>query len=124
MKRKRTKSKSGRRSPEQVFAHHGKAGERRDLEAYVSDFSPRAILVTPDRVYQGRQGIREWVTEFWERLQDGKFTVITETRIKNVIFVRYNCTAKRYSIRDGVATFVVSNGYFSTLTNNYTLTPK
>jgi hypothetical protein len=113
-----------RRSPSEVFRHHGRAGERRDLEAYVSDFSPTSILITPDRVYYGRHGLRKWVLEFWERLQDGKFTVLTETRTRNVIFVRYNCMAKQYSIPDGVATFIVRNGYFSVLTNNYTLTPR
>jgi hypothetical protein len=112
------------RSASEVFRHHGRAGERRDLEAYVSDFSPRSILITPNRVYFGRHGLRKWVLEFWERLQDGKFTVLTEIRTRNVIFVRYKCMAKQYRILDGVATFIVRNGYFSVLTNNYTLTPR
>lgn len=112
------------RSPREVFAHHGKAGERRDLEAYVSDFSPRSIIITRDRVYLGRSGLREWILEFWGQLQNARFTVLNERQVRNVIFVRYNCTAKHYCILDGVATFVVKNGYFSVLTNNYTLTPQ
>jgi hypothetical protein len=112
------------RTPSEVFRHHGKAGERRDSDAYVSDFSPRSVLVTPHRVYLGRRGVREWILKFWDQLREGKFEVLTEIRKKDVIFVRYICTAKEYTIRDGVATFIVKNGLFSVLTNNYTLTPR
>jgi hypothetical protein len=118
------KKKMNARTPGEVFRHHGKAGERRDLDAYVSDFSPRSVLVTPHQVYLGRRGVREWILWFWEQLQDGKFEVLTEIRKRDVIFVRYTCTAKEYNIPDGVATFIVKNGFFSVLTNNYTLTPR
>jgi hypothetical protein len=68
--------------------------------------------------------VREWILEFWEQLQDGKFKVLAEIRKRDVIFVRYTCTAKEYNIPDGVATFIVKNGFFSVLTNHYTLTPR
>jgi len=112
---------SRRRSAAQVFKHHGKAGERRDLEAYVSDFSPHAVLVTLDGVYSGRNGVRKWVLEFWKKLEGAKFVVLNEIHSRNVIFVRYNCMARRYRILQGVATFVVSDGYFAVLTNSYEL---
>ena len=115
------RSTSGVRSATQVFKHHGKAGEQRDLEAYVSDFSPHAVLITPDAVYSGRSGVRKWVTEFWKKLEGAKFAVNREIHSGSVILVRYKCMAHRYRILDGVATFVVSNGYFTVLTNSYTL---
>ena len=113
-----------RRSPSEVFKHHGRAGERRDVDAYVSDFSPQSILVTPNQVYRGRRGVHKWILKFWGQLQDAKFRALSVTRTGGVIFVRYNCMAKRYRISDGVATFIVAKGYFSALTNHYTLTPR
>jgi hypothetical protein len=98
-----------RRSPSEVFKHHGSAGERRDLEAYVSDFSPRIILITPDRVYLGRTGLREWVLSFWDKLQDGKFRVLTETRTENVIFVR-STTVPPNSIASSMGLRLLSSG--------------
>jgi ketosteroid isomerase-like protein len=51
------------RTPEEVFAHHGKALGAEDLEDIVADYSDDAILVVQKQVYRGKDGARQVFTQ-------------------------------------------------------------
>jgi len=50
------------RSPQEVFQHHAEALGAGDLDEIVDDYSDDAVLITPDGVMRGKDGIREAFT--------------------------------------------------------------
>jgi uncharacterized protein (TIGR02246 family) len=51
------------RSPQEVFQHHAEALGAGDLEGIVDDYTDDAVLITPDGVWRGKDGIREAFTK-------------------------------------------------------------
>jgi ketosteroid isomerase-like protein len=49
-----------KRTPEEIFAHHGQALGAEDLDATVMDFAATAVLVTSDGVRRGKDAIRNF----------------------------------------------------------------
>ncbi|BCQ06833.1 hypothetical protein JMUB5695_00245 [Mycobacterium heckeshornense] len=46
------------RTPREVFAHHARALAAGDLDEIVADYADDAVLITPDGVMRGKDGIR------------------------------------------------------------------
>ena len=49
------------RSPQEVFGHHGQALGAEDLDEIVADYSDDAVLITPEGVQRGKDGIDTFV---------------------------------------------------------------
>ena len=63
-RRRTTEVTDGRqRTPEEVFAHHGKSLGAEDLEDIVADYSDDAVLVVQSKVYRGKDGARQVFTQ-------------------------------------------------------------
>ena len=52
-----------RRTPQEIFDHHGQVLGDEDLEGIVSDYAEDAILVVQKKVYRGKDGAREVFTQ-------------------------------------------------------------
>ena len=47
------------RTPQEVFAHHGKALAAGDLDEIVADYADDSVVISPAGVAHGKDGIRK-----------------------------------------------------------------
>jgi len=47
------------RTAREVFQHHGEALMAEDLDGIVGDYAEDALLITPDGLRRGKDGVRE-----------------------------------------------------------------
>src|SRR5258707_4284364 len=112
-----------KRTPEEIFAHHGQALGAEDLDATVMDFADTAVLVTPDGVRRGKDAIRHFF--------DGRFKARPQAQwglktiyVDNVLFLEWTGDSARASVSDGVDTFIFKNGLIQAQTVRCTIVPK
>src|SRR5260221_11061865 len=77
-----------KRTPEEIFAHHGQALGAEDLDATVMDFAATAVLVTPDGVRRGKDAIRTFFDGLFKALPQAQWRVKT-IYVDNVLFVEW-----------------------------------
>jgi ketosteroid isomerase-like protein len=95
------------RSPQELFAHHGRALSAADLDAIVVDYADDAVVITPAGAARGAQGIRAaFVFE------------------GDVLFLEWTADSDLNRVEDGVDTFVFRNGEIWAQTVHYTTRPK
>src|SRR5258706_6466142 len=66
-----------KRTPEEIFAHHGQALGTEDLDATVMDFAATAVLVTPEGVRRGKDAIRTFFDGLFKALPQSQCVVKT-----------------------------------------------
>jgi ketosteroid isomerase-like protein len=93
------------RTPQEVFQHHGEALMAGDLEGIVSDYADDAVIITPDAVRRGKDGVREAFTQLLSDVPDAEWEVPTQV------------------VEDGIDTFVFRDGMIRAQTVRYTLIP-
>lgn len=112
-----------RRTPQQVFAHHGHTLEAEDLGALLHDFAETACIITPGAVTCGKEGIRTFFARFVQLLPHAQWTSKT-TFADNVLLLEWTADSARGSVSDGVDTFVFQDGLIQCQTIHFTLVPK
>ena len=80
-----------KRTPEEIFAHHGQALGAEDLDATVMDFADTAVLVTSDGVRRGKDAIRNFF--------DGLFTAPPKSTMGPQDHLRGQFTLRRVDWR-------------------------
>ena len=112
-----------KRTPEEIFAHHGQALGAEDLDATVMDFAETAVLVTPDGVRRGKDAIRNFFDGLFKALPKAQWGLKT-SYVDNVLFVEWTGDSARASVSDGVDTFIFKDGLIQAQTVHYTIVPK
>jgi ketosteroid isomerase-like protein len=112
-----------RRTPHQVFAHHGEALKAEDLDAMLPDYAETACIITPDAVTCGKEGVRTFFARLVQRLPHAQWNVKT-TFADNILLLEWTADSASGSVSDGVETFVFQNGLIQYQTIRFTLVPK
>ena len=105
---------------------HMRAVGQKDIDAYVAGYAEDGKIVTPSRVYAGRDEIREfasdWLAEFSGPDVAVEMQSMTFEGDTAIIVFSGETADKIYEL--GVETFVVSNGEIVTQTYVVDVTPK
>lgn len=108
------------RTPEEVFAHHGKALGAEDLEDIVADYSDDAILVVQKQVYRGKDGARQVFTQLLGDVPQAQWELET-VFADDVLYLEWKAAGGGRSIEDGVDTFIFEDGMIRVQTVVYTV---
>ncbi|WP_222264492.1 nuclear transport factor 2 family protein [Modestobacter marinus] len=109
------------RTPQEIFAHHASALMAGDVEEIVADYAEDAVLITPARVFRGRDGVREAFTGLLADLPEASWDVPTQIHEGDILFIEWSAVAKSNRVSDGVDTFVFSGDAIRAQTLSYTL---
>ena len=112
-----------RRTPQQVFAHHGEALGAEDLDATLQDYAETACIITPDAVTRGKDGIRTFFARLVQMLPHAQWNTKT-TFADNILLLEWSADSARGSVSDGVDTVVFQDGLIQYQTIHFTVVPK
>jgi len=112
------------RTPQQVFAHHGKALAAGDLDEIVVDYADDSVLITSAGVARGRDGIRSAFAKLLADLPDAVWDLKNQIFDGDVLFLEWAADSPVSSVDDGVDTFVFRGGMIRAQTVRYTPQPK
>jgi ketosteroid isomerase-like protein len=108
------------RTPEEVFAHHGKALGAEDLEDIVADYSDDAILVVQKQVYRGKDGARQVFTQLLGDVPQAQWELET-VFADDVLYLEWKAAGGGRSSEDGSDTFIFKDGMIRVQTVVYTV---
>ena len=108
------------RSPQDVFQHHAEALGAEDLEGIVSDYADDAVLITPDGVVRGKDGVREVFTRLLGDMPGASWELPTQIYEDDVLFLEWKATSDATRVEDGIDTFVFRDGLIRVQTVRYT----
>jgi ketosteroid isomerase-like protein len=112
------------RTPQEVFAHHGRALDAEDLDEIAADFADDAVVITPAGVNWGKDGVREAFTRLFADLPNATWDVKTQMYQENVLLLEWAADTAKSRADDGVDTFVFRDGLIQAQTVHYTLQRK
>jgi ketosteroid isomerase-like protein len=112
------------RTPQEVFAHHGKALAAGDLDGIVADYTDDSVLITPAGAARGRDGIRQTFAKLLDDLPNAAWDLKTQIFEGDVLFLEWAADSATNRVDDGVDTFVFRDGSIWAQTVRYTPHPK
>lgn len=112
------------RTPQEVFAHHGKALADGDLDEIVVDYAEDSVLITAAGVARGTNGIREVFAKLLADLPDADWDLKSQIFDEDVLFLEWTADSAVSRVDDGVDTFVFRDGMIRAQTVRYTPHPK
>jgi hypothetical protein len=112
------------RTPQEVFAHHGRAFGAGDLDEIVADFADDAVVITPAGVKRGKDGAREAFTQLFADLPDAAWDLRRQIYADDVLMLEWAADAAESGSGNGVDTFVFRDGLIHAQTLHYTLQRK
>ncbi|MFD4763429.1 nuclear transport factor 2 family protein [Streptomyces sp. NPDC058439] len=111
------------RTPQEVFADHGKRLGTGDLDLIAANYTEDAVLITPAGVSHGWHGVRQVIGRLLAGLPDADWQ-LTPQFAGEVLFLRWSASTPAHQVTDGIDTFVFRDGLISTQTVHYTLTDR
>ena len=96
------------RTPQEIFQHHVAAVGAGDVDAIVADYAEDAVLLTPEGVTRGRDGIRQVFTSLLGDLPDAAWEVPTQVFEGDVLLIEWTAVAEK-ARAEGVDTFVFAD---------------
>ncbi len=111
------------RTPQEVFQHHGEALMAQDMDGIVADYADDAVIITPDGVLRGKDGVRQAFEKLLGDLPDAKWELPTTIFEGDVLFLEWKAASEKVKADDGIDTFVFQAGLIRVQTVRYTLTP-
>ncbi|OMC41559.1 nuclear transport factor 2 family protein [Mycobacterium sp. IS-1264] len=112
------------RTPQEVFAHHGKALAAGDLDEIVADYADDAVVITSAGVARGKQGVREAFAKLLDELPDAAWDLKTQIFDGDVLFLEWAADSAVNRVDDGVDTFVFRDGMIRAQTLHHAPQPK
>ncbi len=98
-------------APQQdVWNHHIKAWEARDLDAVTSDYSDDAILILNNHVAVGRGAIKQVFAQLFELFDQGENKIDTPTLAGRIVYITWHFTPEGDGEFYGTDTFVIEKG--------------
>jgi hypothetical protein len=115
-----------RRTPQQVFAHHGQAMRAEDLDALLQDYAETACIITQDAVTRGKADISTFFARFFQLLPRAQWPAwnAKATFANNILLLEWTADSARGSVSDGVDTVVFQDGLIQYQTIHFTVVPK
>ena len=110
------------RTPQEVFQHHGEALVAGDLDGIVSDYSDDAIVISPDGVLRGKDGVRQAFVKLLGDLPSAEWELLTTHFEEDILLLEWKATSAKTKAEDGIDTFVFRDGMIRVQTLRYTLT--
>ncbi|MEZ0095444.1 nuclear transport factor 2 family protein [Streptacidiphilus sp. EB129] len=111
------------RTPQEIFASHGKALLAEDVDAIAANFAEDAVLITPGGVRHGRDGVRQAFVQLFTDLPKAKWDLRITTFAGGVLFLEWAADSGNGRAEHGVDTFVFRDGLIAAQTVRYTLAP-
>ena len=108
------------RTPQEIFEAHVNAIGAGDLDAIAADYAEDAVLVTPEGVVRGRDGIREVFAGLLGRIPDADWDIPTRHFVEDVLFIEWTAVAEK-ARAEGVDTFVFAGDSIRAQTVRLTL---
>jgi ketosteroid isomerase-like protein len=108
------------RTPQEVFAHHGKALAAGDLDEIVDDYGDDSVLITPSGVARGKDGIRKAFARLLDDLPNAAWNLKNQIFEGDVLFLEWAADSTVNRVDDGVDTFVFRDGTIWAQTVRYT----
>ncbi|GBG40837.1 nuclear transport factor 2 family protein [Mycobacterium montefiorense] len=112
------------RTPQEVFAHHGKALVAGDLDEIVADYADDSVVIGPSGVARGKDGIRNVFANLLTDLPNAAWDLKTQFFDDDVLFLEWAADSAINRVDDGVDTFVFRGGMIRAQTVRYTPKPK
>ena len=114
------------RTTEEVFKHHLKAYNEKNIKAIASDYKKDAIYINSTGVsITGVSKIMKIYQDFFNSQEEGATSVIKNQIIKgDIVYLEWSTDTPTYSIDDGVDTLVIKDGLICAQTVKFTMTPK
>jgi hypothetical protein len=112
------------RTPQEVFAHHGKALAAGDRDEIVVDYTDDSVLITPAGASHGKDGIRRAFAKLLDDLPNAAWDLKTQIFEGDVLFLEWAADSSTNRVDDGVDTFVFRDGSIWAQTVRYTPHPK
>ena len=112
------------RTPQEVFAHHGKALAAGDLDEIVADYADDSVVITSSGVSRGKQGIRKVFVKLLDDLPNAAWDLKSQIFDGDVLFLEWAADSAVNRVDDGVDTFVFRDGTIWAQTVRYTPQPK
>lgn len=109
------------RSPQEVLQRHAEVLIAGDLDGIVSDYSDDAVIVTPDGVKRGKDGVRETFVKLLSDVPDAEWDVPTQHFVDDLLFIEWKAKANDSHVEDGIDTFAFRDGLIRAQTVRYTL---
>jgi ketosteroid isomerase-like protein len=108
------------RTPQQIFQAHVTAIGAGDVDAIAADYAEDAVVITPDQVARGRDGVRQLFTALLGDLPDAEWSVPTQVYEGNVLFIEWTAVAEK-ARAEGVDTFIFGDDAIRVQTVRLTL---
>jgi hypothetical protein len=112
------------RTPQEVFAHHGKALAAGDLDGIVVDYADDSVLITSAGAARGKDGIRQAFAKLLGDLPNAAWDLKNQIFEGDVLFLEWAADSATNRVDDGVDTFVFRDGSIWAQTVRYTPHPK
>ncbi len=112
---------AARRTPQEVFQHHVEALGAENLDEIVADYTDDAILITPEGVKRGKEGVREAFTKLTGDVPQANWDLKTTLFEEDILFLEWGAESAAARTEDGVDTFVFRDGMIRVQTIRYTL---
>ena len=112
------------RTPQEVFAHHGRALAAGDLDEIVVDYAEDSVLISPAGVARGKYGIREAFAKLLDDLPDAAWDLKSQIFDGDLLFLEWAADSAVDRVDDGVDTFLFRDGMIRAQTLRYTPHPK
>jgi hypothetical protein len=109
------------RTPQEVFAHHGKALAAGDLDEIVADYADESVVITSAGVARGKDGIRKVFVRLLDDLPNAVWDLKTQILDGDLLFLEWAADSAVNRVDDGVDTFVFRDGMIWAQTVRYTL---
>ena len=109
------------RTPQEVFAHHGKALAAGDLDEIVADYADDAVFITPGGIKRGKDGIREAFTGLLADVPNAAWELKTQIYEGDALFLEWAATSAATRVEDGIDTFIFRDGLIRLQTVRYSL---
>src|SRR5450759_1113045 len=110
------------RTPEEVFAHHGRSLGAENPEEIVADYAEDAILVLQQTGDRGKDGARQGFTQLLSDVPQAQWELET-VFADDVLYLGWKATGGGRKVENGVDTFIFADGMIRVQTVVYTVQP-
>lgn len=112
------------RTPQEVFAHHGRALAAGDVDQIVADYADDSVVLTSSGAARGKDAIRQVFIMLLDDLPNAAWDLKTQVFEGDVLFLEWTADSANNRVDDGVDTFVFRDGMILAQTVRYTLQTK
>nr|WSZ94259.1 nuclear transport factor 2 family protein [Streptomyces sp. NBC_00857] len=108
------------RTPQEIFEDHGRRLGTGDLDLISGNYAQDAVLITPDGILRGREGVKQGIGRLLADLPDADWSLKPQFA-DGVLFLEWSAVGPTARVDDGVDTFVFRGGVIQAQTVRYTL---